>query len=226
MGLVTAACILLSWTGGKWGFSLGAIGILVACFLWGLDNNFTRQISAKNPLIIVAIKGLGAGTFSLLLTWILGKPLPAWGIVPAALLVGAVCYGLSIQFFILALRNLGAARTSALFATAPFVGTTLSILFLREKPEILFWLSLPVMLAGAWLIASEQHRHYHVHEHVRHAHPHQHDDEHHHHDHSEGMETHGKHVHEHEHGNFAHEHAHTPDIHHRHTHTPSSDNHH
>ncbi len=76
IGLVTLASIVLTWTGGNWGFSLGALGIIGACFLWGLDNNFTRHISAKNPLVIVGIKGLGAGTFSLVLCLIIRQPLP------------------------------------------------------------------------------------------------------------------------------------------------------
>ncbi len=49
IGLVTLASIVLTWTGGNWGISLGALGIIGACFLWGLDNNFTRHISAKEP---------------------------------------------------------------------------------------------------------------------------------------------------------------------------------
>ncbi len=62
---ITLASIFLStdFKSGM-GFSLGALGILLACTLWGLDNNFTRNISAKDPLTIVAWKGLVAGTFS------------------------------------------------------------------------------------------------------------------------------------------------------------------
>ncbi len=223
VAFVTAGCILLSWTGGQWGFSLGALGILGACLLWGLDNNFTRQISGKNPLLIVAIKGLGAGSFSLLLGLVLGKPWPGWGSLPAALLVGAVSYGLSIQLFILALRGLGAARTGALFATAPFAGTTLALIFLREKPEVAFWIALPLMLLGAWLIATERHRHYHVHKNIEHSHAHQHEDGHHAHEHPEGTQVEGNHVHPHEHNGLAHEHPHAPDLHHRHGHSASGD---
>ena len=63
--LITTASILLSWDSSRqWGFSLGAIGILSACVLWGIDNNFTRNVSSKDPLSIVTIKGLSAGTFS------------------------------------------------------------------------------------------------------------------------------------------------------------------
>ena len=66
VALVTLGSIVLSWNAsGAWGFSLGALGVVAACALWGLDNNLTRPISGKNPLTIVMVKGLAAGTFSL-----------------------------------------------------------------------------------------------------------------------------------------------------------------
>ena len=220
VGLITLASILLTWTGGGWGLSLGALGILGACLLWGLDNNFTRQISAKDPLIIVGIKGLGAGSFSIVLALLLGKSLPGLGAVGLALLVGAISYGLSIQLFILALRGLGAARTGALFGLAPFVGTGLSLLFLGDRPQVLFWAALPVMLLGAWLMLTENHQHYHVHEALEHTHAHSHPDEHHVHEHplDEYPLVNGKHAHAHRHAETAHDHPHAPDLHHRHGH--------
>jgi drug/metabolite transporter (DMT)-like permease len=69
--------------------------------------------------------------------------------------LGFACYGLSIVFFILALRQLGAARTGALFAAAPFVGVLLSILLFRELPNWLFLTALPLMGMGA--VASRDH---------------------------------------------------------------------
>jgi drug/metabolite transporter (DMT)-like permease len=221
VGLVTLACILLTWTNGNWGISPGAMGIIGACILWGLDNNFTRQISAKNPLAIVGIKGLGAGSFSLLLSAILGKPLPTLSTVILALLVGAICYGLSIQLFILALRGLGSARTSALFGIAPFVGTGISLLFLGEKPQVLFWAAVPIMLLGAWLMLTEKHQHLHVHESLIHSHAHDHQDGHHEHPHLKDdlQGKNSRHTHEHLHEKLTHSHQHTPEIHHRHNHS-------
>jgi drug/metabolite transporter (DMT)-like permease len=219
VGLVTLASIVLTWTGGNWGFSLGALGIIGACLLWGVDNNFTRHISAKNPLIIVGIKGLGAGTFSFVLCLILGQPLPAINIAILAMLLGSISYGISIQLFIVALRSLGAARTSTLFGIAPFVGVILSLVLLREKPQLLFWAALPVMAAGAWLMLSENHDHHHIHEPMVHDHRHSHPDEHHQHDSQEGDPLiNGSHTHVHSHGRLEHEHAHSPDLHHRHEH--------
>jgi len=228
VGLITLASILLSWIGGNWGFSLAALGILAACLLWGLDNNLTRHISAKNPLLIVGIKGLGAGGFNLALAFMLGIPVPGWKMIALALVVGAVCYGLSIQLFILALRSLGAARTGALFGVAPFIGAVLSFLIFPGRPGLLFWVALPAMVAGAWLMLTERHHHAHVHLVTEHAHAHVHPDEHHQHEH--GVETtllNGKHAHAHVHDELEHAHPHQPDIHHRHDHpkdeSPSPD---
>lgn len=81
---ITAGSILLSISGSaEWGVSLGALGVLAACTLWGIDNNFTRNISAKDPVSIGMIKGLVAGAFSLSLAIVLGQGFPgfprSWG---------------------------------------------------------------------------------------------------------------------------------------------------
>lgn len=172
IGLVTFASVLLSWTSGQWRLSLGALGVVGACILWGLDNNLTRNISAKNPLIIVGVKGIGAGIFSLTLSAVLDQSLPSIKIIGLAMLLGSVSYGISIQLFIVAMRHLGAARTSTLFGTAPFMGVILSLLLLREMPQLLFWIAIPIMLVGTWLMVTENHDHHHIHEAFEHTHAH------------------------------------------------------
>ncbi len=216
-GLITLVSILLTWTGWQWGLSLGTLGVMSACFLWGVDNNLTRHISAKNPLVIVGAKGLGAALFSLALTFLFGKSLPEISVIALAMLLGAVSYGVSIQLFILAMRGLGAARTCMLFGVAPFVGTFLSLVILREMPLSLFWVAVPVMLAGAWLMLTENHDHHHIHEALEHTHAHIHTDEHHGHDHLVGLSLVNRmHSHPHSHEALTHCHTHTPDLHHRH----------
>ncbi len=220
IALITLASILLSWDrSGEWGFAPGALGILLACAFWGLDNNFTRNISAKNPLTIVAWKGLGAGTFSVVLALILGQPFPGPAVAVRALLLGGVSYGLSIMLFILALRDLGAARTSALFSTAPFIGMVLSLVLFRDPLTLLFLAALPLMAAGALLLVGESHQHEHIHAGLTHEHRHRHGDGHHDHTHTpDEMPEHGWHSHVHTHAPQVHSHPHTPDLHHRHAH--------
>ena len=211
---ITLGSIFLSanFTGG-WGLSLGALGILLACVLWGVDNNFTRNISGKDPLAIVAWKGLLAGSVSFFLALFLGNALPAWLTILAILLIGWVCYGFSTMLFIQSMRKLGAARTSALYATAPLAGVILSIFIFREFPSVLFLLAGVLMIGGAFLLINEQHHHFHLHSVLIHAHGHSHTDPEHGHDAQSGS-----HAHEHEHPAEQHEHEHMPDIHHRHDH--------
>ncbi len=224
IGLVTLACSLLTLTWGDWGFSPGAFIILAACFCWGLDNNFTNQISARDPLQIVVFKGLGAGTFSLLLTFLLDKPLPGLKTIFLAGALGAVSYGLSIALIILAMRALGSARAYALFGSAPFIGVFISFLLFKEEPSLNLWLALPLMLLGAWLMLSEHHVHSHEHLSLTHDHTHTHMDEHHNHAPEEGPPlVNNQHSHPHQHEYLIHTHAHTPDIHHRHTHSKDGD---
>ena len=70
----------------------------------------------------------------------------------AALLVGFVAYGLSIFSYIYAQRYLGAAKTSAYYAIAPFVGTALSLIIFWEMPSLRFVIALIIMIVGACLI--------------------------------------------------------------------------
>jgi drug/metabolite transporter (DMT)-like permease len=212
--VITLASIFLSANfEGGFGLSLGALGIILACVLWGVDNNFTRNISGKDPLAIVAWKGLVAGTFSFFLALFLGNTLPSVPTIFYTLLLGFVSYGLSTMLFIRSMRGLGAARTSALYGTAPLAGVLLSIVIFGEFPSFLFIIAAILMVGGALLLINEEHSHTHVHTAMIHEHSHSHKDPSH--EHADVDEVHS---HEHEHPAQEHEHDHMPDIHHRHGH--------
>jgi drug/metabolite transporter (DMT)-like permease len=218
---ITFASILLSWDfSNQWGLSIGALGIICACICWGVDNNFTRNISAKNPFTIVTIKGLAAGSFSLILSLTFNIPIPNLRVILLAMLLGFFCYGLSIVLFVFALRELGSVRTSSLFGTAPFVGAILSFIILGDIPNIMFYISLPIMIIGAALLLKENHSHTHTHELLEHEHKHNHTDGHHNHSHTSEppISKNGYHTHMHLHEPLQHPHPHSPDIHHRHKH--------
>lgn len=203
---------------GGWGFSIGAIGILAACAFWGIDNNLTAKISAKNPSQIAMVKGICAGSFSIVLALATGSAFPGANSTVYAMFLGAFSYGASLVFFISAMRSLGAARTGALFATGPFFGVVLSLAIFRELPGIEFLVALPAMAAGAMLLFSEKHAHIHRHAAIEHEHSHIHDDAHHAHEHYEKLDAGAPHSHIHKHEELKHSHGHTPDLHHRHGH--------
>lgn len=219
IGLITAAGMILSFDpSGHIGLSLGALGVVASCFLWGLDNNCSRQISSKDPLSIGTAKGLAAGFLSLLLALAIGERLPPVEVALPAVLLGAACYGASMICFILALRSLGAARTAGVFGLAPFIGAGIALVIAPVPPGWQFLAALPLMALGALLIAREDHAHEHGHEPVTHAHRHQHDL---HHQHAHGgseIPDAEVHAHVHTHEPLVHTHDHTPDIHHRHRH--------
>ena len=154
--LITISSILLSVEdAGSFQFSIGSLFVLLACVCWGLENNCTRNLSHSDPLEIVVIKGFGSGIGSVLIGLAVGKAVPIWSDILKNLLLSFVAYGLSIYFYVYAQRDLGAAKTSAYYAVAPFIGVLLSFVIFREIPGALFFIALAIMIAGTWMANKE-----------------------------------------------------------------------
>ena len=153
IGLVTAASIILSFEGaGAFDFNAGSLFVFGACLCWGFENNCTKNLSSKDPVQIVVIKGIFSGLGSLVVALFAGEDFPALFPLLCAMLLGFVSYGLSIHFYILAQRSLGAAKTSAYYSIAPFLGAAFGILFLGERPGVRFFIALAVMLVSMVLM--------------------------------------------------------------------------
>ena len=151
IALVTLSSVILSLQDlSSYSFTAGSVLVLIACICWGFENNCTRMMSAKNPVQIVVIKGIGSGLGSLMVALMLGEAFPDPASALGALLLGFVAYGLSIMFYIYAQRELGAAKTSAYYAVAPFIGVGLSLLLFRERPQASFWIALLIMALGVY----------------------------------------------------------------------------
>jgi drug/metabolite transporter (DMT)-like permease len=154
---VTLSCAFLTVEDlGSLQFSFGSLFVLLACVCWGVENNCTRRLSDKDPLLIVLLKGIFSGLGSVVIGLCLGERFSAWWSILAVLGVGFVAYGLSIFFYVRAQRQLGAARTSAYYAVAPFIGTLLSLLIFQEMPRYTYFVALALMLVGAFLCASDE----------------------------------------------------------------------
>lgn len=221
VGIVTVVLggVILSWQPTVIGAGfLGPLAIGAACLCWGIDNNLTQRISASDPREVTAIKGLVAGTINILLGIWLGGSLSSATWTMAALAVGFFTYGLSIMFYVLALRKLGAARTGAYFSTGPFIGAFVGLALWHESVTLMLAVASMAMVVGVWLLLSERHIHLHFHEAIVHSHGHVHD-EHHQHKHDSVNPPGEPHSHLHEHEPIGHSHSHYPDIHHRHSHS-------
>ena len=219
MVLIVAGGAVLAWPDGEASVSgIGPLALAGACLAWAIDNNLTRKVSASDALFIAGSKGLVAGCVNTGLGFALGATWPSTGLLSSAMLIGFVGYGLSLVLFVLALRELGTARTGAYFSTAPFVGAALSIGVFGEPTSVVFWIAAALMAAGVWIHLTEHHAHDHEHADLSHVHSHRHD-EHHQHAHDFDWDGVQPHMHPHRHEKLTHRHAHFPDIHHRHSHS-------
>lgn len=202
IGLVTIASAILSFEGdGAFVFNNGSLLVLGASICWGFENNCTKMISNKSSEEIVIIKGCFSGLGSFIVALILGETIPSLKWILAVLLLGFVAYGLSINFYIMAQKELGAAKTSAYYSIAPFLGVAFSLILLRERPAFQFYLALAIMVASTLIIAKDTIQ-------LQHTHEHQH-----------------THTHEHTHGDIVHTHEHTHTHSHLHIHDGDKDNH-
>ena len=168
---------MLSWQGEATVTGvLGPMAVVGACLAWAIDNNLTRKVSLSDPVQIAMLKGLVAGVVNLSLAVLIGTAMPtSYRAIAAAALLGFVGYGLSLVLFVLALREIGTARTGAYYSTAPFIGAMIAFIALGEPVTPALVISGLLMAVGVWLHLTERHEHEHDHEPLTHTHNHVHD---------------------------------------------------
>lgn len=215
IALVTVASVILSFEGmGSFDFNIGSLFVFGACLCWGFENNCTKMISNKSSIEIVVIKGTFSGLGSLIVALIIGENLPSVFCALCALLLGFVAYGLSIYFYIMAQKNLGAAKTSAYYSIAPFLGVAFGMVILGERPAIQFYVALVVMVVSTYFMIKDTIELQHTHEHSHtHTHEHSHEDIVHSHEHTHThthIHVHGGDIdnHDHNHKTMPHDHIH------------------
>lgn len=165
---ITLSSIILSFEGQEsFRFSYGSLFVILATMSWGLENNCTRKISNKSSYQIVTIKGLCSGIASLIISIIIGEKFPEIRYTFFALLLGYVAYGLSIFLYVRSQRDLGAAKTSAYYAIAPFIGTFLCFLVNGEALSASYFVGLILMIVGTVFVVIDtcliKHTHLHTH---------------------------------------------------------------
>ncbi|HEX2486426.1 MAG TPA: EamA family transporter [Myxococcota bacterium] len=215
VGVVAAGALLAG--GGGWPGVFAALFVAGACLGWGLDNHLTALIDGITPARSTLAKGAVAGAANLAIGVAADPWTAAPGALGAALVVGALSYGVSIALYIAAAHQLGATRAQAVFASAPFVGAALSFAFLGEPLTPLHAAAALLLAASVAALLRSRHAHPHAHGELEHVHSHRHDDGHHLHEHP-GLPRSTRHSHAHRHEPLAHAHPHWPDLHHRHEH--------
>ena len=211
-----AGAVLLSAHEGASGLAAGGL-VLAACACWGLDNHLTALIDGITPSQTTFWKGLAAGAVNLAIGLATARLAASPVALLAGLAVGALAYGASIALLISASQALGATRAQSVFASAPFFGALLAMLWLGEALGGAHLAAALLFGAGIALLGRDRHAHTHAHAAQEHEHAHRHDDGHHDHPHP-GEPRSLWHTHRHRHEAIAHRHPHWPDLHHRHEH--------
>ncbi len=156
ISLITLSSFILSFDDiTVFRFSWGAILVLLATLCWGLENNCTKNLSNKNTYHIVFLKGIFSGLGSLIVALCLRERFANLVYFALALLLGFIAYGLSIFFYIKAQGSIGASKTSAYYAIAPFIGTLLSFLLFKEPLTWTYFAGLAIMIFGTVIVVTD-----------------------------------------------------------------------
>ena len=154
--LITLSSILLSFEGeGSFSFSYGSLFVIAATICWGFENNCTRSISSKDTYQIVVLKGIFSGLGAMAIAFVRQESLPSFKYLAIALVLGFVSYGLSIFLYVRAQNVIGAAKTSAYYAVAPFIGAFLSFVFLHENLTWIYLVALVIMAIGTSMVVAD-----------------------------------------------------------------------
>ncbi|MGE5675564.1 MAG: DMT family transporter [Mycobacterium leprae] len=158
---VLAGGIWLSWpeSGGSLlqGNALGNLLIALGYLGWGTENNLGRLLGEHIPAVtLVSLKALVAGVVMGALALAFGQPLAvSWRVVPGIAASGAFSLGLSLAFFYVAMRHIGAGRTGLISSTSTFWGVIGALLLLGESLTARVTAGGLLMVAGLLLFAWE-----------------------------------------------------------------------
>ncbi len=211
IAIVVLGGVILAGT-SEAGVAFGALLVVATCICWGIDNAITASLDSYTPGQITLAKGVVAGSVNLVLGFFLAG-LPTLNFAIAALVIGALGYGVSITMWITGARLVGAARGQVIFALAPFIGALLAWPINGDLLSTTTLVAFAVSLVGVIIVGTAHHSHRHLHEATAHTHSIDPNDPHHQ---PEAIEMLVGNAHRHL--PIIHEHEHLPDIHHRHVH--------
>ena len=168
IALITLSSILLTVSDfSSLQFSYGSIFVILACTCWGFENNCTRMLASKNTYEIVILKGIFSGLGSFIVAIATGEHFPKMIFILPALLLGFIAFGLSIFLYIKAQDVLGASKTSAYYATSPFIGAIISFIIFENQITPTFIIACLIMIIGTVIVTIDtfiiNHTHQHTH---------------------------------------------------------------
>lgn len=122
--------------------------ILLAYLFWSIENNLTTQLSSKDPFELTFFKCMTSGSVTVIFGLCVGERSVQWGYLSLDFLLGLIAIGFSIAILVMAERNLGAGRSTAIYSSNPLIGVGLSMLIFSGAPDYTFFIALGLMATG------------------------------------------------------------------------------
>ncbi|MGI0024865.1 MAG: DMT family transporter [Nitrososphaera sp.] len=139
-------------------FNAGNIMILASMFLWGLDNNLSRRLTAViDPSKIAMMKCLLGGVILLGITAAVGmggeisdiKP-DLWLVIIGMAVSG---FGGALLLFLHGIKRIGTIRTMSVFSLTPIFGIVIAALALGESITIFQGIATAIIIAGILIVS-------------------------------------------------------------------------
>lgn len=156
--IVAAATALMSDASNGQDGLVGLVAVGIATALWAVDNAISRPLAGFDSSQVMRAKG-GVATFLLLPAIALVEGAPPWDppAVVGVFACGFVGYGGMERAYLMAQRSLGVARTSSIFAVAPFFGAAVALAGGVPAPS--GWIGIGAVMAfGVYLHAVDGYR--------------------------------------------------------------------
>jgi len=115
--------------GGNW---RGALFILSACFLFGLQSNFFKKCESVDSFVLGMADFLGSLPIAFLMIFLYRSPMPELKHIFWAGLTGVVTFAFSNVLYFECVKRLGAGRTSTIFGAAPLLGAFSALVILKD----------------------------------------------------------------------------------------------
>ena len=138
---------------------LGALFVIVAVICWAGDSAIMRPLSDFPAARVVRAKSLVGIAASILAAFIARESLPPLREGSLLVACGALGYGLSLRLYLMAQKNVGAARTASVFSAAPFFGAVVALAIGERGDLVSIGIAALLLAVGVVLQATEQYEH-------------------------------------------------------------------
>jgi drug/metabolite transporter (DMT)-like permease len=134
--------------------TIGNLLVLGSTLFWSIDNNVSKILTDKiEPAKFSQIKSVIG--FLIIAVIVIGLKIPiqiGTAQIPNLILLGTIGYGISLYFFLKALRIIGTVKTILVFSTSAIFGLFFATIFLKETIGIYQIVAIIVMMLGIYLM--------------------------------------------------------------------------